>query len=473
MRSRASIRRLDDFAAAMLRYRRMMGTSSTREELLNLQRRRLVDTVRHAAASSPLYRELYAGVELSDDLDVRSLPVVTKAMLMERFDEWVTDPRVRLADVEAHLERVRGDDLYLGEYRCMSTGGTSGHKGIFIYGRDEWRECLVASLRWGELRGVRPRIGRRVRIALVMATSPLHMTARFGLSMDVGVYAMCRLDARQPLGELVAALNAHQPEHLAGYTSMVSLLAIEQFEGRLRITPRTVVTTGEVRTEEMAANIRDAWGVAPFEAYGTTEGLFGGDCESHRGMHVFEDLGLVEVVDERGDRVPEGVVGNKLLVTSFIKRTQPLLRYEITDMVGLTTAPCECGRPLARMTSLEGRSDDILRFAGTDGGTVPVHPLTLRSPMAAFPELRQYKIVQDHDGLHVIAALRDGVAEDGAAQRIRATLSGSLFAAGVAVPRLEITIVPEVPRDHGVHGKFKVIEAKVAVPAKGTVGVDL
>ncbi len=453
----------------MRHYRRLTSVGTPREELLALQRRRLVQTARHAATASPIYRELYAGIELADDLDIRALPVVTKGMLMERFDEWVTDPRLQRSDVEAHLERMRGDELYLGAYRCMPTGGTTGRKGIFVYDRDEWRQCLAAFLRWSELTGVRPRLGRRLRVATVGATSPLHMTARFAMSIDLGVYALRQLDARTPLCEVVAALNEHRPERLFAYASMASLLALEQLEGRLRIAPRVVVTSSEVRTEEMTANIRDAWGVEPFDLYGTTESLYAGDCSHHRGMHVFEDLGLMEVVDQHRDPVPDGVVGETLLVTSFIKGTQPVLRYEISDMVALTAAPCPCGRPLARMVSVEGRSDDILQMEGADGRTVAVHPLTLRSSMAALPGLRQYKIVHDDDGLHVLVVLRDAVPGEEISRRVDATLRSKLLAAGVASPRLEVAIMAELPREQGHSAKFKLIESRFssssAIPA--------
>ncbi|MGA2319353.1 MAG: hypothetical protein ABSG95_01250 [Solirubrobacteraceae bacterium] len=449
----------------MRHYRRLTAVGTPREELLALQRRRLVATARHAAAASPIYRELYAGIELAEDLDVRALPVVTKEVLMEHFDEWVTDPRLQLSQVEAHLERVRGDELYLGTYRCMPTGGTSGSKGIFVYDRDEWRQCLTAFLRWSELTGVRPRLGRRIRIATVGATSPLHMTARFAMSIDLGVYALRQLDARTPLHEIVAALNEHRPEQLVAYPSMASLLALEQLEGRLRIAPRIVCTSSEVRTEEMTANIRAAWGVEPFDLYGTTESLYAGDCGHHQGMHVFEDLGLMEVIDEHGDPVPEGVAGAKLLVTSFIKRTQPVLRYEISDIVARTTAPCPCGRPLSRMLSLQGRSDDVLCMEGAEGQPIAVHPLTLRSPMAALPELRQYKIVHDDEGLHVLLVLRDAAPGEEISRRVDAALRSRLLVAGVAGPRLEVTVVDELPREQGHSAKFKLIESRVSQSA--------
>ena len=451
-----------DLSGAVRNRRRLASAGAGREELLSLQQRRLVETARHAATASPIYRELYAGIELAEDLDVRELPVVTKALLMERFGEWVTDPRLSIGEIERHLEQLGADDLFLREYRCMATAGTTGQRGIFVYDRREWRECLVAFLRWNELMGARPRLGRRVRVATVGAASPLHMTARFGRSFDVGLFAHCRLDARTSLPQLIEALNVHRPVNLVGYPSVLSLLAGEQIGGRLRIAPEIVCTTGEIRTEEMARNIRTAWQTEPFNVYGTTEGIYAGDCDRRNGMHVFEDLGLVEVVDEQGAPAPDGVVGARLLVTSFIKRAQPLLRYELSDLVALTTAPCPCGRSLARMVHLEGRSDDILKLEGRDGRAIAVHPLTLRSPMARFSELREYQIVHDGEGLHVRVVPFKEAASALLAERIETALRHALGTHDVVDNRLDVTIVAALSRGQGPSAKFKLIESRNA-----------
>lgn len=122
------------------------------------------------------------------------------------------------------------------------------------------------------------------------------------------------------------------------------------------------------------------------------------------------------------------------------------------------------------MVSLDGRSDDILRMAGADGRAIAVHPLTLRSPMAALPELRQYKIVHDDDGLHVLVVLRDAVAGEEISRRVDATLRSKLLAAGVPSPRLDVAIVAELPREQGHSAKFKLIESRIsssaAIPAR-------
>ena len=88
--------------------------------------------MRHATAASPFYRERYAGLDPGDPVQLRRLPVVDKATVMEHFDDLVTDPRLTLAAVEAHLDGLDRDELLLGRYRAMATGGSTGRKGVFV-----------------------------------------------------------------------------------------------------------------------------------------------------------------------------------------------------------------------------------------------------------------------------------------------------------------------------------------------------
>jgi phenylacetate-CoA ligase len=432
--------RARQLAAAMKLFRsRQELEFGPRAQLERYQGERFAQTVRDASERSPLYRELYAGRALDD------LPTVGKALLMERFADWVTDPRLRLEDLDGHVERLGlGDDLFAGEFRVMPTGGTSGRRAIHAFDRDEWTECLVAFMRWSELFGLRPKLPR-LRLATVMTTGARHMTSRFTLSTDIGVHRALRLDAGRPAAELARALEDFRPDALLGYASAIGLLACEALDGRLDIAPRIVATTSEVRPPETTERIRAAWGVEPHDAFGSTETLYGGDCEHHTGIHVFEDQSLVEIVD------------GKLVVTSFLRRSQPLIRYELGDFATLDTAPCPCGRSFARLVAVEGRADDVLRLPAAGGATVAVHPIAIRSPLSGVPELRRYKVVHDRDGLHVRVELRSGGAD--VAERVAALLRDGLARSGAEVePRVEIV---ERLADDGPSGKFRLIESRV------------
>jgi phenylacetate-coenzyme A ligase PaaK-like adenylate-forming protein len=164
--------RARQLAAAMKLHRSRQALEfGPREDLLRFQRERFEATVRHALAHSPLYRDLYAGRDLGD------LPTVSKAQLVERFDDWVTDPRLRGADLDAHVDALSDQDvLFEDAFRIMPSGGTSGRRALHAFARDEWTECLAAFMRWSDLLGLRPKLPR-LRVASVMSPGARHMTA--------------------------------------------------------------------------------------------------------------------------------------------------------------------------------------------------------------------------------------------------------------------------------------------------------
>ncbi|HWD47289.1 MAG TPA: phenylacetate--CoA ligase family protein [Actinomycetota bacterium] len=460
-------KRLADIAGAMRLARELIAHDTwTTEQLQALQRRRLTELVRHATTSSPFYRERYAGLDPGDPVELARLPVVDKATVMERFDDLVCDRRLTLAAVEAHLDGLTRDELLLGRYRAMATGGSTGRKGVFVADRAEWRQYLAGFFRWNHYIGLRPRLPRRLRIASVAAARPLHMTYRMAASIDVGLYRVLRLEAAMPAAAMVQALNRHQPEFLYAYGSVLGLLAAEQRDGRLRIGPAVIASSGETHTEELREAIRAAWGTSSFELYAMTEaGIVGSHCDRHTGIHLFEDQAIVEVVDERGRPVPDGQLGHKLLVTNLVNRTQPLLRYEVSDMVAMAPEPCPCGRPFRLLRGIEGRNDDILHLPAAAGGTVAVHPLALRGALAGIPGLAQYKVVHDHDGLHVRAALRPGAASVDTAQVISTRLTGKLAAQGVAGLAVQVELRDSLQDERDTAGKFKLVESRVGRPA--------
>lgn len=456
----ARLRRLPDAAAAIRHGKALERREAwSREGLARFVRARLLATVRDAAVRSPYYREQFAGISLDDDLDLAALPTLDKATMLASFDQIVTDPRLRLAELEAHLEGIEGDARYLGAYRVMASGGTTGRRGIYVYGPREWPVVIGGLLRWfNAYLGTPPRLPRRRRLAVVAADTPLHMSARMASTIDIGVHRVLRLDARAPLGELAGQLQAFQPESLSGYPSALALLADEQLAGRLAIAPAVVSTTSEVRTDEMEARMVAAWGQAPFNAYATTEtGFLAADCDRHAGMHLFEDLACLEVVDAAGAPVPAGTEGARVLVTNLVNRTQPLIRMELTDLVTMSPEPCPCGRPFPLLARVEGRSDDVLRLPGLGGGTVALHPLALRSPLAAVAGLRQYRIVHEPGRLTVQAVVANG--GRGIPEAVAGRLQAALDGAGACAPEIAVEIVREIDR-HPQSGKLKLIESR-------------
>ncbi len=458
------IRRVPMVAAALRAARRLEEHDQWDEEALRRhQDERLLTIVRYAAAHSPFYRERFAGIELTDDLDIAALPTLDKATMLDNFDSIVTDPRLSLKTVEAHLAELadRDDDpLLLGRYRAMESGGTTGRRGIFVYGREDWAEVLGGLIRWsGGFLGLTPRLPRR-RIATVAADSPLHMTGRMGRSLDIGLARPLNLDAGSGLPDIVDALNRHRPESLAGYPSVLALLAEEQIAGRLRIDPGVLATTSEVCTAEMRDAIEAAWGEVPFNCYASTEtGMLAGDCDRHTGLHVFSDQVLLEVVDADNRPVPPGKQGSRVLVTNLVNRVQPLIRVEMGDLVTIAAGRCPCGRPHPLIEAVDGRSDDLIELPAIAGGTVTVHPRAIRVPLGTIPAIREYRVVHEPKNvLRVEAVLGPNGQEvhGEIASRLRAALAES----GARPPRVVVEPVAAIPRHPG-SGKRRLIESRV------------
>jgi phenylacetate-coenzyme A ligase PaaK-like adenylate-forming protein len=437
-------KRLVDFARGMRESKAMLERDRwPRERLEAFQRERLADLTAYASERSPFWRQrLPAGEPRLD-----RLPVLTKDELIGSFDELVTDRRLRLDDLLHHLDEIDDDALYLDEFRVMASSGSSGRKAVFVYDRAAWVQCAGMFMRRSEWMGIRPRLPRK-RLAMVWGASPTHMSRRGAQTMDVGVHRICPLGVTQPLPELVARLNEFQPQQLSAYPSIAALLADEQLAGRLRLQLEGLTTNSEPLTPAVRERLEHAFGVHPYNFYATTEGLYGNDCEAGS-MHLLDDMCIVENVDDDGRRVPPGELGSRLLVTNLFNRVMPLIRFEISDMVAVEPEPCPCGRSPMRLRALEGRAEDVLRLRG-----VTVHPLQF-ALVTADPDVREFQVVQEGEGLRLRVALRDGA--DSAPERLRARLGARLEELGVSQPAVEVETVEALERTAG--GKLQMVVA--------------
>ncbi len=366
------------------------------------QQRELAALRGFASTRSPFYRRFHAGL---DGAPLEALPVLTKATLMDNFDQLATDPAVRLAYLQAYLDTLHSNERFAGRYWVSATSGSSGRKSIIASDAHEWATVIASYGRANEWAGIRSGLTRRVSMAVVSSTTAWHQSSRVAATVRSPFIASVRLDAASPLPEIVARLNDLQPDVLVAYASMIRALAGEQLAGRLRIAPRGVNSSSEVLTAEARAMATHAWQVPPFNVYAATEtGGIAAECGQHQGMHLFEDLVIPEVVDNAYRPVPAGHPGDRLLVTVLFSRTIPLIRYEMTDRVTLATQPCPCGLPLRLLDSIEGRTDDVLALPAAGGGTVRVHPLAPAvrvSVVEAIPAGAAGKrplVVADHTG---------------------------------------------------------------------------
>jgi phenylacetate-CoA ligase len=410
------------------------------------RRARLRELVAHAVERSPYYRDAFGPDVLRGELELEQLPTLPKATFMREFDRIVTDPRLRLADLEEHLAGPEAGTPFRGRYRAFASSGSSGLRGVFVYSEDEFATWVAAHLPVFSRIG----IGPSTRLAPIGAPSPIHLSKQLFAAFGRGRSAPPRLSVLTPLAEIGAALEAFGPDAVIGYASVIAALAQEQLDGRVRIAPRIVATGAELLTGEMEQRIVDAWGLRPVQIYATTEApIVAASAPGQHELRVLSDLVWIEVVDEHNQPVPAGTPGHKVLLTNLVNRAQPLIRYELTDSVTLAAPDL--------IASIEGRSDDILLLPGKRSGRVAVHPVRLRAPFARLPEVALYQLVHDGHELHVRIVPRPDAPTD-LTEHVRQAMRAVLDAAGVAPSAvLRVETVQAIERE-GHAAKLKLVK---------------
>lgn len=425
----------------------------TRDQLQAHQAQALSQLRQYIYERSPFYQRFHQGLM---DRPLNELPVLTKTMLMEHFDDLVTDRAVRLEDIRAHMTSLQGEQRYLDRYWVTATSGSSGQPGIFLFDRAEWATVIASFARGQEWGGLKVDLRHRQKMAVVSSTSSLHMSFRVGLTVQSPWVQTLRLAAAEPLPTIVQKLNDFQPDVLVAYASMARILAEEQHAGRLQIKPTVIFTSSEVLTDETRQRVEDAWGKILFNEYAATEsGGLAAERSDHRGLYLFEDLVIFEIVDEQNQPVPPGVYGDKVLLTVLSNRTQPLIRYELHDSVRLASEPYLSELPFALIDGIQGRTEDTLYFPGVKGGEVAVHPNVFHPVMDTVPT-NGWQIVQDTNGLTLLLSNIRGSFSD---ELLVEKLQQVLVSQNVVVPSVTVQRVDAIAK--GAGGKAPLIKSNL------------
>jgi phenylacetate-CoA ligase len=426
------------------------------ERLARERRERLRDLLRVARSSSPWHRRRLAGVDLDrfEEADLAGLPPMTKDDLMANWDQVVTDRRLGLDQVEGHLAGLETDGYLLEELHAVTSGGSSGRRGIFVFGWEAWATAYAGFVRpclWD--RAVTPGLAdAAMRMAMVGARNASHMTSALPQTFANPTVEVALFPVTRPIEQIVAGLNAYQPLVLMGYASMLTLLAAEARAGRLRILPRRVVSTSEPLRPEARRAITETFRAPVANMYGTSEaGPIGVGCFRGPGIHLCDDLVIVEPVDTDGRPVPPGVRSDKLYVTAISNPTLPLIRFELTDQVTFLDRPCPCGSAHRLIADVQGRLEDVFTYPG---GQV-VHPHVFASVLRGHPRIVEYQVRQTPTGAEVLV-----VGTPAAPAALGRELAGELARLGLPAPAVEVLLVDALERqDTGKVRRFRPLEA--------------
>ncbi len=391
--------------------------------LRHYQERHARRIVAYTRQHSPFYRAHWAGHDLRR---WRSLPTVDKRLMMAHFDGFNTvGIRREAAMVLAlHAERERDFTPTLGGYTVGLSSGTSGHRGLFI--ASAWEQAAWAGT---ILARTVHRLGQRLRVAFFLRSNS-NLYEQVG-----GALVQFRFfDLMTPLDEAVASLNAFAPQVIVGPASLLALLAAARQQGTLRAQPRRLIAVAEVLELEDRATLESAFSVQVEQIYQCTEGLLAISCAAGS-LHIQEDLVALQL-----ERLPGDAGRVTPIVTDLWRRTQPIIRYRLNDVLQMDPCPCRCGSDFRVIRAIEGRCDDLCLFVSRDGSLRPFFADTIRRMiLLAHPAISDYQAVQEQPGaLRIHLDIAPGVPFAGVAAALRASVDATVAGYGCRPARLEI-----------------------------------
>lgn len=322
---------------------------------LNDEKIRLLQKHLHHAAKTPYYNRIFndsafAPTLVSELTDLQSLPLTDRSALQEFGNDFIA-PGISICDI-SHTSGTTGEpvivpytanDLHRLAYNealaFHSAGVKSGDTVLLTVTLDR---CFIAGLAYYH--------GAILLGAAVIRSGPGAMAQQWKLlqklrpTVILGVPSFLLSLARWGIGA------GHKPSS----SSIEKIITIGETVRQSDMQPTTL---GRLLTE--------IWQAPVFSSYGTTEVETAfGECTKACGGHVHPDLMIVEIVDEKGNVVADGIAG-EVVVTPLGVEGFPLIRFRTGDIARKHSSPCACGWNTERLGPIEGRLCQRLKCKGT------------------------------------------------------------------------------------------------------------
>ncbi len=369
-----------------------------RDQLTELQSKRLVEQVKFVYENVPFYRAKMDDIGLEPgDIhgveDLSKLPFITKDDLRDQYPYGML--AVPLKDC----------------VRIQSTSGTTGRRVVAFYTKEDvdiWEDCCA--------RAIVAAGGTNEDVCQVSYGYGL-FTGGPGLnggSHKVGCLTLPMSSGNtdrqlQFMTDLGATILCCTPSYAANLAEAIHERGLEE-----KIKLKAGIFGAEPWTEEMRRNIERSLDIRAYDIYGLTEISGPGvafECEEQNGMHIQEDHFIPEIIDpDTGEVLPDGEVG-ELVFTCITKKAFPLIRYRTRDLCSLTRKPCSCGRTHVRMKKIKGRSDDMMVIKGVNVWPSQIEQVLLSQDFEANYQIMVDR-VNNHDTIEVQVEMTPQMAQD-------------------------------------------------------------
>ena len=379
-------------------WREIEPTQFLPEEILrHHQWRRLKELLDFIYESNKFYRRRFDenGIcprDIQTHEDITLIPILTKNQIKEQTKEMISDG-------------YRMEDLMK-----FKTGGSTG-KSLELYITEECSElrnaCARRHNRWTGWEVGEP-------IGAVWGNPVLPIDIKLKLKawlLNPMIYLDTMNVTEYAVEEFARNWGRVNPTLLYGHAHSIFILA--EYLRRLgieAIRPRGILSTSMILLPHERQTIEDVFGIKVTDRYGCEEvSLIASECERHEGMHLNIEHLYIEFVKEDGNPAKLGEMG-RIIVTDFMNRAMPFIRYQVEDMGMPTDRKCSCGRGLPLMERVVGRTADFL--IRKDGSRVAGISL-IENTLTKIPGIEQMQIIQEKLDYMIIKLVQGkGYSED-------------------------------------------------------------
>lgn len=410
----------------------------TKEKLVAYQQKKLKEHLRFLQKKSPYFQQHFAHTKSLEDF-----PFMNKETMMKEFNTLNTRSITKEHAFQLALEAENTRDFSpkINDVTIGLSSGTSGNRGLFLVSdkeSNEWAGTILAKLLPNGL-------FQSEKIAFFLRANS-NLYERVGSKHIQFVF----FDLLDELAQHIDKLNTLQPTILAAPPSMMRMLAEKKKEGILTISPRKIITMAEVLDPLDEKFIESVFNQKVHQVYQCTEGFLGATC-SHGTLHLNEDIVFIEkefLEEEKTKFYP--------IITDFKRKTQPIVRYKLNDVLTLKKDPCPCGSPMTAIEQIEGRSDDIFSLIHQETGEeVLIFPdFIRRCVITSSTNIQEYRVIQ-HNEQHIEIMLKT-IHEKPTEEHVKNALIDFLSSKNVILPKFEFTSYEKPAK--GV--KLKRVEAK-------------
>jgi phenylacetate-CoA ligase len=344
--------------------------------LRKYQNKQLRKVVKNAFDNVPFYNQLFKAAKIHPS-DIKTVDDLSKLPIVTKTDMKKT-PLTNLISREYSVDNLK----------ALRTGGSTGEPfSVYISGREnDWRKAIY--MRANISCGQRP----RDRWLAVVSAEQAADTAHF--QRLIGVFAQTVIPVVWNRSVQLNFIEKEKPDILDGFSGVLWLLAKEAELSEVKsIHPRIIFGTAELIDPSSRKYVEKVFDAPFYDQFGCTEiDRSAWQCPEMLGYHMDTDSVIMQFVDEEGQEVGPGEVG-EIVYTSLFNYAMPFIRYNVKDKGVPTESECPCGRKLPLMKVVEGRSNSFLTFPDKH----IVAPMSFIEILQAFrfvKEIEQYRVIQ-------------------------------------------------------------------------------